>query len=103
MTESNAHVFSQSHLERVYRRNFFFFLTDSVLCTIAMGIIAPTTLIPDFIRRLTSSEILIGLSASPFDVGTGLTRQTLAFSKKFANHIGAIWFFFHRYNAAVSV
>ena len=103
MTESNAQVFSQSHLERVYRRNFFFFLTDSVLCTIAKGIIGPTTFIPDFIRHLTGSEILIGLSASLFDVGTGLTCQTLAFSKKLANHIGAICFFVHRYNAALPV
>ncbi len=28
-----------------------------------------------------------------------LTRQTLAFSKKHTNHIGAIWFFIHHYNA----
>ena len=32
-----------------------------------------------------------------------LTRQTLAFSNKLANHIGAIWFFFYRYNAALAV
>jgi insertion element IS1 protein InsB len=32
-----------------------------------------------------------------------LTRQTLAFSKKLANHIGAIWSFVHCHNAAMSV
>ena len=32
-----------------------------------------------------------------------LTRETLAFSKKLANHIGAIWFFIHRYNAALRI
>ena len=32
-----------------------------------------------------------------------LTRQTLACSKKLANHIGAIWFFVHRYHAALVV
>jgi IS1 family transposase len=31
-----------------------------------------------------------------------LTRETLAFSKKLANHIGAIWFFIHHYNAALN-
>lgn len=28
-----------------------------------------------------------------------LTRETLSFSKKMANHIGAIWYFVHHYNA----
>ena len=28
-----------------------------------------------------------------------LVRKTLAFSKKLANHIGAIWYFIHQYNA----
>lgn len=32
-----------------------------------------------------------------------LTGETLAFSKKLANHIGAIWFFIHHYNAALNV
>lgn len=32
-----------------------------------------------------------------------LIRQTLAFSKKLANHIGAIWSFVHCHNAAMSV
>ena len=30
-----------------------------------------------------------------------LTRKTLAFSKKWANHLGAIWFFIHHYNASL--
>lgn len=29
-----------------------------------------------------------------------LVRQTLSFSKKLANHIGAIWLFVHHYNAS---
>jgi insertion element IS1 protein InsB len=28
-----------------------------------------------------------------------LVRQTLSFSKKLANHIGALWYFIHHYNA----
>jgi hypothetical protein len=58
----------QADRERVYRRNFGFFLADGILFTVAMTIIGPTTIIPDFVRRLTGSEILIGLSGSMFDI-----------------------------------
>jgi len=64
--------------EPVYRRNFPFFLADSIIFNLAMGIISPTTLIPDFIRHLTSSEILIGLSSSLFDVGWMLPQLIIA-------------------------
>ncbi|MBK8029697.1 MAG: hypothetical protein IPK17_09335 [Chloroflexi bacterium] len=43
-----------------------------------MNILGPSTLIPDFIRRLTSSEILIGLSSSLFDVGWTLPQLFIA-------------------------
>ncbi len=55
--------------ERVYRRNYVFFLSDFVLFTIALQLIGPTTVIPDFVRKLTSSEILIGVSSQMFEVG----------------------------------
>lgn len=64
--------------EPVYRRNFFFFLTDGILFLTAKQIIGPTTLIPDFVRHLTSSEILIGLSSSLFDVGWTLPQLFIA-------------------------
>ena len=32
-----------------------------------------------------------------------LVRKTLSFSKKFANHLGAIWNFVHYYNALVEI
>jgi MFS family permease len=64
--------------EPIYRRNFPFFLLDSILFNLAMGIIGPTTLIPDFIRHLTSSEILIGLTSSLFDVGWMLPQLVIA-------------------------
>jgi len=32
-----------------------------------------------------------------------LVRKTLSFSKKLANHIGAIWYFIHHYNAALPI
>ena len=31
-----------------------------------------------------------------------LVRKTLSFSKKLANHIGAIWYFIHHYNASLA-
>lgn len=32
-----------------------------------------------------------------------LVRKTLSFSKKLSNHIGAIWYFIHHYNASVAI
>lgn len=32
-----------------------------------------------------------------------LVRKTLSFSKKLENHIGAIWYFIHHYNASKSL
>ena len=32
-----------------------------------------------------------------------LARKTLSFSKKLSNHIGAIWYFIHEYNASLSI
>jgi len=32
-----------------------------------------------------------------------LVRKTLSFSKKLENHIGAIWYFIHHYNASLQV
>jgi len=32
-----------------------------------------------------------------------LVRKTLSFSKKFANHVGAIWYFIHHYNASLPI
>jgi IS1 family transposase len=32
-----------------------------------------------------------------------LVRKTLLFSKKFANHVGAIWYFIHNYNASLPI
>src|SRR3712207_8845108 len=78
MTEADTHVLSQADRERVYRRNFPFFLVDSILFTLAMAIISATTVIPDFLRRLTDSEILIGLSGSLFTIGFTLPQLFIA-------------------------
>src|SRR3712207_6261515 len=78
MADVAAHLLSQPDRERVYRRNFPFFLADSILFTLAMAVISATTVIPDFLRRLTDSEILIGLSGSLFTIGFTLPQLFVA-------------------------
>ncbi len=87
MTDSTAQTLSPAQLESTYRSNFLLFLVDGILFTIAMGIIGTTTVIPDFIRQLTDSEVLIGLSSSLFEVGwmmpqLFMARYLLQFSRK---------------------
>ncbi|MBN1311133.1 MAG: hypothetical protein JXB30_06915 [Anaerolineae bacterium] len=78
MIEASTQTLGQADREQIYRRNFFFFLGDGILFMAAMNIISPTTIIPDFVRRLTSSEILIGLSGTLFDVGWTLPQLFIA-------------------------
>lgn len=70
--------FVDPNRERIYRRNFFFFLTDATLFMVALGIIGSTTVIPDFVRNLTDSEILIGFSGNIFTVGFALPQLFIA-------------------------
>jgi MFS family permease len=69
---------STAQRERVYRRNFTILLTDGILFLVALGIIGSTTVIPDFVRRLTDSQILIGLSGSLFELGWTLPQLFVA-------------------------
>jgi MFS family permease len=78
MIEASTQAPSPIERERIYRRNFPFFLADGILFAAAMGIISPTTIIPDFVRHLTGSEILIGLSGSLFDLGWTLPQLFIA-------------------------
>lgn len=78
MTDSATDVLSPPDRERVYRRNFPWFLADSLLFTLALAIISATTIIPDFLRRLTDNEILIGLSGSLFTIGFTLPQLFVA-------------------------
>ena len=64
--------------ERIYRRNFVFFLTDGILFMLAISLIGSTTVIPDFVRRLTDSQVLIGLSGSLFELGWTLPQLFIA-------------------------
>ena len=78
MTASDEQLGSLSFRERIYRRNFVFFLADNIGFNMAMGIIGTTTVIPDFVRHLTDSEILIGLSGTLFMIGGTLPQLFVA-------------------------
>lgn len=91
MTELNAQALAPSFREQIYRRNFYFFLVDSVLFTVALGVISSTTVIPDFVRRLTDSEILIGLSGSLFTIG--FTLPQLLIARYIVRHARKKWWF----------
>ena len=69
---------SPAQRERVYRGNFFYFLADDISWNVADGMIGETTVIPDFVRLLTSSEILIGLSSSLPTIGGTLPQLLVA-------------------------
>lgn len=77
--------------ERIYRHNFIFFLLDNILFNVAMNVISPTTVIPDFVRRLTNSEVLIGLSGSLFSVG--FTLPQLFVARHIVRHARKKWWF----------
>jgi MFS family permease len=56
-----------------------------------MGIIGVTTVIPDFVRHLTDSEILIGLSGSLFTIG--FTLPQLFIARYIVRHDRKKWWF----------
>lgn len=78
MIQTETPTLDAAARERTYRRNFAYFLIDGIFFTMAMGIISSTTVIPDFVRRLTDSEILIGLSGSLFEIGWTLPQLFIA-------------------------
>lgn len=69
---------SPSVRESAYRRNYWLFFLDSILFTVAMNLIGTSTVIPDFVRHLTDSEVLIGLSGSMFELGWLLPQLFMA-------------------------
>ena len=91
MTDSEEAALLQSFRERIYRRNFIWFLADNILFNLAMGIIGSTTVIPDFVRRLTDSEILIGLFGSLFTIGHALPQLFIA--RYIVRHARKKWWF----------
>src|SRR5215216_5010961 len=78
MFVSDSQAITPVKRERIYRRNFLLLMIDGILFTVAMGIIGSNTVIPDFVRHLTNSEVLIGLSGSMFDIGWTLPQLFIA-------------------------
>jgi MFS family permease len=67
-----------SEHERTYRRNFVYMLLDFILFGVGMGLLSPTTVIPDFVRRLTDYEVLIALSSQLFEAAWLLPQLLVA-------------------------
>ncbi len=78
MTAPTVLELSPAQREHIYRRNFVLFLADNVMFIVALSIIGSTTVIPDFVRHLTSSEILIGLSGTLWSIGFTLPQIVIA-------------------------
>jgi MFS family permease len=58
---------AESHLSSThphFRRNFFLLLTDYVCFGAALSLVSVNTVVPDFVSRLTSSDVIIGLSGA---------------------------------------
>jgi MFS family permease len=90
---TTAPTYTPVQREKVYRHNFPLFLMDSILFSLAMGILGPTTVIPDFVGQLTNSEILIGFSGSLFEIGWLLPQLFVArYLIRFENK--KMWFIF---------
>jgi MFS family permease len=82
MAETTAVIDEQSVTvadnDPIYRRNFVFFLGDFIVFSIALSLIGASTVIPDFVRKLTGSEVLIALSSQMFEIGWLLPQLLVA-------------------------
>lgn len=78
MTDTVVETVSPEFRQNAYRKNFYYFLSDGILFSVAMALMGATTVVPDFVRQLTSSDILIGLSGSLFDIGWTLPQLFVA-------------------------
>jgi MFS family permease len=91
MIEATTPELTPATREGIYRKNFGFFLADSILFTVAISIVGATTVVPDFVRRLTDSEILIGLFSSLFNIGFLLPQLFIA--RYVVRHARKKWWF----------
>jgi MFS family permease len=91
MSDLDTSVLAPSAREKIYRRNFVYFLADNILFNIAASIIGATTVVPDFVRHFTSSEILIGLFGSLMSIGNSLPQLFIA--RYVVRHARKKWWF----------
>lgn len=69
---------SSDQRERIYRRNFIYFLLDNALFNIGYNLAGTTTVIPDFLGHLTKSQVLVGLLSNFFSIGNTLPQLIIA-------------------------
>jgi hypothetical protein len=50
-------------------------------------------------EELAHQNAILHITACSIILHFAIVRKTLSFSKKLANHIGALWYFVHDYNA----
>ena len=77
--------------EPTYRRNFLIFLSDYAIFGVGLSLIGATTVIPDFVRKLTDSEIVIALSSQLFEMGWLLPQLLVA--RRLTNVANKKWWF----------
>ncbi len=77
MTETTS-TLSTTERDKIHRLNYYVFLADFVLFGIGMKFIDTATVIPDYVRKLTDLEILIGFSGSMFEFGWLLPQLFIA-------------------------
>jgi MFS family permease len=75
---ASEHMLSSTELDRIYRRTFIYFLWDFVVFGVAISLIGASTVIPDFVRKLTDQEVVIALSGQMFEVGWLLPQLLVA-------------------------
>ncbi|MBN1679434.1 MAG: MFS transporter [Anaerolineae bacterium] len=75
---AQAAQLTASSRERIHQRNFWCFLGDFLFFSVGFNLLGPSTVIPDFVRSLTDSEILIGFSGQMFEVGWLLPQLLIA-------------------------
>ncbi len=78
MTQTSTPALSHAERDRIYRLNYYVFLADFVIFGIAINFIGATTVVPDFVRKLTGSEVLIGFSGQMFEIGWLLPQLLIA-------------------------
>ncbi len=61
-----------------YRRNMFWLMNDYIFFVIAISLVSRDAVLPDFIGKLTDSEVLVGLSSIIFPLGLLLPQLVFA-------------------------
>jgi MFS family permease len=75
---ANQSLAESEFARRHFKRNFFFGVSNGVLFNFAWAFIGTSTILPLFISRLTSSQLLIGLASTLESLGWFLPQVAIA-------------------------